>query len=123
MRQEIGSDDRDLGVAGDEQNLQLGAMLPREFGELPPIHVRQPDIGDKQVDRLDRLKRGNCVARVRRRKVEIPKLFQGFRYQLAYGRVILDHKHGVSPRPRARANSAPSRSAARLHRWLGANKA
>src|SRR5579875_1449842 len=37
-------------IAGDEQHFQPGPPLARRLGELAPVHARQPDIGDQQID-------------------------------------------------------------------------
>ena len=54
-----------LGIARDEQHLQVGSHYPRGISDLPTVHsARKPDIGHQQVDRghgLDNLQPGGAV--------------------------------------------------------------
>ncbi len=40
-----------LGIAGDEQHLEVRPQHARRVGHLPPVHAAgQADVGDEQVD-------------------------------------------------------------------------
>ena len=40
-----------LGIAGDEQDLQIGTVCPRGIRHLPAVEpTRQADVGDEEID-------------------------------------------------------------------------
>jgi hypothetical protein len=41
-----------LGITRDDQHTHVGAYFLQSMSDTEPVHSRQPDIGDKQVDRF-----------------------------------------------------------------------
>lgn len=88
------ADYRILGIAGDEQDLEVGPLDPRGIGELAAIHpLGQADIGDQQIDPrggIEDGEAGGAIARFDRLQAHLVKYLG---HQHADRRLVIDHQH------------------------------
>ena len=88
---------RVLGVAGDEQHLQVRPQDAARIGDLAPVHAAgKPDIRDQKVEahvRLQHLEAGWAVGGLDR---GIAEILQHLRHQHPHRRLVIDDQHRLA---------------------------
>lgn len=83
-------------VPGDEQHLQLRAMMPGAFHQLPTVEPGQTEVADQQIEALITVQVGQCTGRIAGFQHLVAELLQYFHHQHAHRRFVLHHQYDLA---------------------------